>query len=335
MPNPYYSYTSGQPVAISRASSSAIRTEFGTIQSGFDAVNTAIIAKGAIAGQTWTGTHNFPATTFGVTAAFGSSGAALATLDYVNAVATNAALPGQAGKTDYLLTSNGTVASWGNTINVSVNKFVDGTDKTKQVQIDASGVSTGTTRTLSAPNQSGTLALTSDINASNGASRVLLLGGVATVSSAVANIDFLNLFTGTYDKYVIELEGLMPTGANGGVNLTLAKAGASDGGTVYNFFSGYSATATAGGSVIPLVASWSTSTSGGLSVTIEIRNVNDAVHAKGISARGAFLNNTPAWQVIDVEGVYVSANTVTGFRLACTATTFASGIVRVYGIKNS
>jgi hypothetical protein len=91
--NPYYQFTSGQPVATSRASSAAIRTEFGTIQAGFDVVNTAVSAKGAASGQTWTGTHNFPATTFGVTASPGATGSAFATLDFVNAVAYSAALP--------------------------------------------------------------------------------------------------------------------------------------------------------------------------------------------------------------------------------------------------
>lgn len=59
MTNPYYTYSSGQPVALSRAASSAIRTEFGTIQAGFDAVSTALLAKGSVGGQNWTGVHDF------------------------------------------------------------------------------------------------------------------------------------------------------------------------------------------------------------------------------------------------------------------------------------
>ncbi|MES2148588.1 MAG: hypothetical protein V4508_02235 [Pseudomonadota bacterium] len=68
--------------------------------------------RGLIAGQTWTGPHTFPATTYGVTAAFGASGTAFATLDFVNAVATSAVLPGQAGKAGQFLKSNGTTADW-------------------------------------------------------------------------------------------------------------------------------------------------------------------------------------------------------------------------------
>lgn len=76
------------------------------------AIQTQIGSKGATNGQVWTGTHQFPATTSGATAAFGASGMTLATLDFVNSVATNAALPGQAGKAGYSLLSNGTTANW-------------------------------------------------------------------------------------------------------------------------------------------------------------------------------------------------------------------------------
>lgn len=107
----YYTVT-GAPVSLSRGASSTIRNEFSLIAAGFTSVNTDINAKGAIAGQTWTGTHTFPATTYGVTAAYGSSGTAYATLDYVNAVATNVALPGQGGKTGKYLRTNGTTADW-------------------------------------------------------------------------------------------------------------------------------------------------------------------------------------------------------------------------------
>lgn len=79
----------------------------------------SVTDRGLIAGQTWTGPHQFPATTYGVTAAFGASGTQYATLDYVNAVATNAALPGQ---TLGLLTSNGTTAGWTKNLTFGLNE---------------------------------------------------------------------------------------------------------------------------------------------------------------------------------------------------------------------
>lgn len=123
MTNPYYNHTDGVPVYLARGTSSTIEAEYDLIGVGFDGVNTAIVAaaatsvaslalKGNITTQTWLGTHTFPATTYGVTAAFGSSGTAYATLDFVNAVATSAVLPGQGGNSGKFLTTNGTTASW-------------------------------------------------------------------------------------------------------------------------------------------------------------------------------------------------------------------------------
>lgn len=87
-------------------------TELNYVDGVTSAIQTQIDTKGAIAGQTWTGTHTFPSTTYGVTAAFGASGTAYATLDFVNAVATNAALPAQTGNSGKYLQTNGTTASW-------------------------------------------------------------------------------------------------------------------------------------------------------------------------------------------------------------------------------
>lgn len=94
---------------------STIKTTFPNVTGAMTMTHTelnTVTARGLIAGQTWTGTHTFPATTYGVTAAFGASGTALATLDYVNAVATNAALPGQTGNAAKFLRTDGTTAAW-------------------------------------------------------------------------------------------------------------------------------------------------------------------------------------------------------------------------------
>lgn len=58
----YYTVT-GWPSTASRGTSSLGRAELVLIQTGFATVNTEMIAKGAIAGQTWTGTHSFTGAT--------------------------------------------------------------------------------------------------------------------------------------------------------------------------------------------------------------------------------------------------------------------------------
>lgn len=94
---------------------SCLKTTFPSVTGAVTMTHTelnTVTSRGLIAGQTWTGTHTFPATTYGVTAAVGSSGTALATLDYVNAQAFSAALPAQTGNSGKFLTTNGSSASW-------------------------------------------------------------------------------------------------------------------------------------------------------------------------------------------------------------------------------
>lgn len=62
MSNPYYTVT-GAPTTQSRGYSATIRSEYGLIATGFDAVYTAMLLRGLKAGETWTGTHVFTGAT--------------------------------------------------------------------------------------------------------------------------------------------------------------------------------------------------------------------------------------------------------------------------------
>jgi energy-converting hydrogenase Eha subunit A len=77
-------------------------------------LNTLTTDKGAITGQTWTGTHTFPATTYGVTATAGDSSIKLATTAFVAGVAFSAILPAQAGNAGRVISTDGGTASWTN-----------------------------------------------------------------------------------------------------------------------------------------------------------------------------------------------------------------------------
>jgi hypothetical protein len=59
MANIYYTYTSGIPAAISRATSQQLRNEFTLVSAGFDAVSNALTGKGTVSGQNWSGPQNF------------------------------------------------------------------------------------------------------------------------------------------------------------------------------------------------------------------------------------------------------------------------------------
>jgi hypothetical protein len=68
--------------------------------------------RGLIAGQTWTGSHTFPATTYGVTATLGDSSTKFATTAFVAGTAFSFNLPAQTGNSGKFVTTNGTTASW-------------------------------------------------------------------------------------------------------------------------------------------------------------------------------------------------------------------------------
>lgn len=327
--NPYYQ-ASGQPVAISRASSSIIRTEYGAIQSGFDAVSNAVTAKGAIAGQAWSGTHNFPATTYGVTAEFGATGTAYATLDFVNAVAINSGLPGQAGNAGKIPITNGTTVSWSGLLNTGVIRFADGTDQTKQLALSLSGIATATTRTVTVPNKSGTLAMTSDIG-------LVLLATITP--TAAATVDFLSTFTSAYDNYRIIISGVKPS-SNDSLKLRLANAGVTDSGSNYiegDLANGVGTTVTTTATSGTLTGAVLAAGQGG-NVVIDIVNVNDITGIKSISAYGtAQTDATPGYFSSGKSNAYIAANSVSGGRLFWNAGAVfaAQGKVRIYGYQNS
>jgi hypothetical protein len=76
-------------------------------------LQTQIDAKGAIAGQAWTGTHNYTGAAITVpTATAGDSTNNAASTAFVAATAFSAALPGQSGNAGKFVRTNGTTASW-------------------------------------------------------------------------------------------------------------------------------------------------------------------------------------------------------------------------------
>jgi len=149
----------------------------------------SVTARGLIAGQTWTGTHTFPATTYGVTAAAGASGTQFATLDFVNSAIISPQIPGLTGNEyKFLTTTNGTSSSFTNLLKSTVIRVADGTDLTKLAAFDLSALATGTTRQIVMPNHDVALGMpylkVSDQKASG------TTGG--TSSAATSNIRTLN-----------------------------------------------------------------------------------------------------------------------------------------------
>ena len=118
--------TGGDPKSTAddhlRLIKSCLKTTFPNVTGAVTKTHTelnTVTDRGLITGQTWTGTHTFPATTYGVTATLGDSSLKYATTEFVANTAFSSALPAQLGNSGKLLTTNGTTASWTETKTVN------------------------------------------------------------------------------------------------------------------------------------------------------------------------------------------------------------------------
>ncbi len=254
--------------------------------------------RGLITGQTWTGAHTFPATTYGVTATLGDSSLKYATTEFVANTAFSSALPAQLGNSGKLLTTNGTDASWTETKTINGNSLIG----------------------------SGNLVLPNGLTL------------LATVTpTAAANLDFLSMFSSTYDNYLI-IGNNITVAADDSILIRFANAGTVDTGSKYYSTSSASALSFTSASTSIQGSANITTAGKGCSFVLEIKNANDstnlkAFHSRFIGQSGA----TPSYQSFYTDGVYQSANAISGFRLYLNGgSNFgATGRIRVFGYQNS
>ena len=157
--------------------------------------------------------------------------------------------------------------------------------------------------------------------------------------TAAANVDFLSTFSSSYSLYLIEIEGVLPA-SNDQLYLRLATGGAADTGSNYanganwQGAASYSVTATN----CPLSSGGNVLAAGkGISISVFIRNCNDATNLKTISYFGAAQSaGGPDYFNLANQGVYFAANTVSGGRLYWSGGNnfSATGKVRIYGYLN-
>ena len=79
------------------------------------------------------------------------------TKNYVDQLVFAPVLPNQSGNADKLLGTDGTNAAWTALLKTAVMRFADSTDITKLIALSASGITTGTTRTITMPDKDVTL----------------------------------------------------------------------------------------------------------------------------------------------------------------------------------
>lgn len=157
---------------------------------------------------------------------------------------------------------------------------------------------------------------------------VVRLGG-ATISSAVVNVDFLNIFTDEFYKYEIELTGVRSSG-NDALRMQLASAGA-----VITSAS-YANVAGGGAGVSTRVTAFDIASIGtGIAygnASIDIRGARGALYT-GVGVRGA--SAVASNYSILQEGYLQSNSAISGFRLFASTggVNIIGGQIDIYGYR--
>lgn len=272
-------------------------TELNYVDGVTSAIQTQIDTKGAVAGQTWTGTHTFPATTYGVTASTGDSSTKYATTAFVAATAFSSALPAQTGANGKLLTSNGTDASWTAVKTINSTSIIG----------------------------SGDIAITSGLTL------------LATLTpTAAANVDFLTTFSSTYDNYLIIGNGLLPS-ADDRLTARCAVSGSADSSSLYPSVSGAASTSTQNATFyIHATNALSEGTGLNFKLfVLNVNSTNSTKDLYAMA--GFKSAATPTWSFDNRRGTYNNTAVVTGLRLYWDAGSnfVAQGKIRIYGYQNS
>lgn len=312
-------------------------TELNYVDGVTSSIQGQIDLKAPLASPDFTGLPTAP------TADVGTTGEQIATLDFVIATAFSGALPGQVGNADKLLTTDGTNASWGDTINPAVVTLtggieivgesgaqvledksvadiilVDGSDNTKAMAWDLSDITTATTRTVTVV----------DENVKLFTGYLQYIGKVSASNSATVDIE--GFFTSEWDDYVIECNDLIHAGVGDQLLAMRIKTTASYLTTGYSIQEADGAITTGTGQCN--ILTYDSGTNQTAAFSIWFARVNDS-KAHGWNIRS--LQSTNFLTSTVQRGAQSSANAITGVRFFLASANIATGDFRVYGIRKS
>lgn len=157
--------------------------------------------------------------------------------------------------------------------------------------------------------------------------------------TAAANLDLLNVFSATYDNYLMIGQGVT-FGATDGLSLRLAVAGSADTGSNYvNLVGGDSLNSSATATSLTVSSNTTINSGGkGCNFEIEVLNANDTTRFKGLRTKIVWNDSAGTSYIYATKLMaYIAANTVTGVRLFGTGgnSFAATGKIRVYGYTNT
>lgn len=301
-------------------------------------LNTLDTEKADLASPALTGTPTAP------TASTGTSGTQIATLDFVIAASTAASLPGQTGKDDYIMATDGTDADWSNTINTSVvtpvvgtafatttgtqtltNKtitdpnFADSSDTTKQFTLNLVDVGTATQRVAIIPNEDMTLftpyaRLLSTVTASNS-----------------ATVDIEHAFDSTYDLYLIEVYNIVSQTNAQSLQMRFKKGGSYLTTTVYAQRNGSDVVATGQTSITidPNISNAGTH-------TMYVRCVIPQPFQTGRTSLVTFTGgNTNGNTRVSSMGSCTTTGAIQGVRFLMSSGNISTGTFKLFGIRKT
>lgn len=309
-----------------------------------------------------------------VTQLASDSSTKLATTAFVQSVAFQSALPTLTGNNGKLLTITAGVVEWGNLINVTVNSFADGTDSTKRSHLVLTGITAGQDRALIVRDENYTLVGSTSTDAlklldytdptkiakvqasaiATGTTRTLnlvnndvivdtpgwrLLSVVTAANQAEVVID--TTFDATYDKYVIEVDGL--TVATDGVNLIclLKVGGAYLTTNEYNYHSlrlAQTVTPVSAQADIVLVTGLSNAAPASADFTMKIPHPASTAFSKNIYYDGTIVSSA-ANNCVHFTGaagtIAVANGALTEVKFKASSGNLLAGSFKLYGLRKS
>lgn len=307
------------------------------------------------------------------TAVPGTATTQLATCDFVNAASFSTNLPGQTGNAGKVLSTDGAAAGWYNYLKSSIMRWADGTDVTKLLAWDISGFTTGTTRTLKVRDENITIvgATTTDAmkiydytdptkiakfqasGITTGTTRVVTLANndsvldtpgwrlLSVVNAAnSATVDVEHAFDSTYDKYVIEVDGLTVQTDNTNLHMRLKIGGTYLSTNEYNYHStrlGIPVTPVSGAAQMIIVTALGNAASCNGQLRLSFSWPYSTTFAKNVHYEGAITDNASLGVAFVGGGGLTSAGTaaLTGVRFLMSSGNIVAGSFKLYGLRKA
>lgn len=317
-------------------------------------------------GDTYTGTHDFTGAT--ITVPTPASGSAAVTRDYMDAVVMAAGnLPDPTAHDGELISSDGASGVWTDRINATVTGFADGTDDTKNLLFDLSGLTTGTTKTIIINNTAFTFTDPGDTTKR----AALSLSGIATATtrtitvrdrnitlttpgtewlqtvtaSASATVDVTGFDNATFTDYILVLSGVRLSATNGDLLMQMKVGGTLRTGQYYGHVeSTNSGAATYAGATISAASSLTIAddfgtdaATGGCDMVIWLSNCASTVKHHKVHWEGEILTGTGGTTAVrracGVGGCGDATGALTEVRFLPSSGNIVVGNFKLYGVR--